>query len=371
MRIGMVQKTYDDLTIILPTYNEGGNIQSMLETLDSLYPGVSIIVADDNSKDETPELVRSFAVKNPRVRLLSRDPGDRGLTASIMEGIAETKTRLFVVMDADFQHPPESVGGLYGLLTEGADMAVGKREDKSSLSSSRMLASWGANALAQSYLAVMRRPTTEDTMSGFFGGRTDMCQEVVSKYGRKFERAGFKVLFDILKFLPRDTVVKELEFHFSSRRAGKSKLSSGVILSILRQCGLAGKAAALGVNFLFINMLGRYISALVLGLTFTFTLMGTLNVAYDDHLVNSTILAFVLALAYLVVANKYLFTHGKRDRLIIGMKMVFTGFSGYLISLFFFYMLFSTSYTVHTWPMFLGFGIAYLWNTLSSVIPEK
>ncbi len=49
----MAQKTYDDLTIILPTYHEGGNIQSMLETLDSLYPGASIIVADDNSKDET------------------------------------------------------------------------------------------------------------------------------------------------------------------------------------------------------------------------------------------------------------------------------------------------------------------------------
>jgi len=367
----MAQRTYDDLTIILPTYNEGGNIQSMLETLVSLYPGVSIIVADDNSKDETPGLVRSFSAKDPRVRLLSRDPEDRGLTASIMEGISETRTRWFVVMDADFQHPPESVGGMYGLLAEGADMAVGRRHDKTSLSFSRMLASWGANKLARSYLAVMRRPTADDTMSGFFGGRTDMCQEVVAKHGRKFERAGFKVLFDILKFLPRDTVVRELEFEFSTRRAGKSKLSSGVILSILRQCGLAGKAAALGVNFLFINMLGRYISALVLGLAFTFALMGTLNVAYDDHLVNSTVLAFVLALAYLVVTNKYLFSHGKRDRLIIGMKMVFTGFTGYLVSVFFFYMLFSTSYTVQTWPMFLGFGMAYIWNTLSSVIPEK
>ncbi|HNX48330.1 MAG TPA: glycosyltransferase [Methanomassiliicoccales archaeon] len=367
----MAQKTYDDLTVILPTYNEGGNIQSMLETLVSLYPGVSIVVADDNSKDETSDLVRSFSLKHPKARLLSRDPNDRGLTASIMEGISETRTKWFVVMDADFQHPPESVGGMYGLLTEGADMAVGKREDKTSLSFSRMLASWGANALAKSYLAVMRRPTTEDTMSGFFGGRTDLCQEVVTKHGRKFERAGFKVLFDILKFLPRDTVVKELEFQFSSRRAGKSKLSSRVILSILRQCGPAGKAAALGVNFLFINMLGRYISALALGLAFTFAMMETLSVTYDDRLINSTILAFVLALAYLVVANKYLFSHGKRDRLIIGAKMVFTGFSGFMISVFFFYMLLSSDQAVHTWPMFLGFGIAYLWNTLSSVIPEK
>ena len=343
----------------------------MLETLDSLYPGVSIIVADDNSLDGTPDLVRAFAADHPRTRLLNRDPDDRGLTASIMEGIVETRTELFVVMDADFQHPPESVGGLYDLLAQGADMVVGKREDKNSLSSSRMLASWGANALAKSYLYVMRRPTAEDTMSGFVGGRTAQCQDVISRCGGKFERAGFKVLFDILKFMPRETVVRELEFHFSSRRSGQSKLSSRVILSILRQCGLAGKAAALGVKFLFINVLGRYVSALALGLTFTFALMGSLNVAYDDHLVNSIILAFVLALAYLVVANKYVFTHGKRDRLITGMKMVFTGFSGFLISIFFFYMLFSTSYTIQTWPLFIGFGIAYLWNTVSSVIPEK
>ncbi len=366
----MLLRSYEDLTVILPTYNEGGNIRSMLEALIALYPGVSIIVADDNSTDGTPETVRSFSAVHPKTVLLARAPQDRGLTASIMDGIMACRTERFVVMDADFQHPPESVGGLYDLLERGADVAVGKRVNKNSLSLSRTLASWGANALAKTYLFIMRKPSTEDVMSGFFGGRTELCQDVLVKHGHRFERGGFKVLFDLLKFLPRNAVVEELEFEFHQRRSGHSKLSSRVVLSILRQCGPMGKLAALAVNFLFINMLGRYISALALGLGFTFALMGTLNMAYDDQLVTSTVLAFVLAMAYLVVANKFLLARGKRDRLIIGMKVVFTGFSGYLVALYFFYTLLSTNYAVQLWPMFLGFGIGYVWNTLSSAIPE-
>jgi dolichol-phosphate mannosyltransferase len=208
-------------------------------------------------------------------------------------------------------------------------------------------------------------------MSGFFGGSTKLCQDIIAKNGHKFERAGFKVLFDLLKFLPRDTVVQEVRFTFNTRRSGESKLSSRVILSILRQCGMAGKATALAVNFLLINSIGRFLSALALGLAFTFWIMGVLNVVYDDHLVTSTILAFILAMSYLVIANKYLMTHGRRDGLVLGVKLVFTAFSGYLVNLYIFYMAFSAPLTVQTWPMFLGFGIAYLWNTLSSAIPEN
>jgi dolichol-phosphate mannosyltransferase len=221
------------------------------------------------------------------------------------------------------------------------------------------------------YLRAVRRPTTQDIMSGFFGGRTNLCQDLIAKNGHKFERAGFKVLFDLLKFLPRETSVHNVDFNFNARRSGESKLSSRVILSILRQCGTAGKTAALTVNFLFINALGRFLSALLLGLTFTFWVMGVLNVVYDDHLVTSTVLAFILAMAYLVIANKYLMTHGRRDGLVLGFKLVFTAFSGYLVNLYIFYMAFSAPLTVQTWPMFFGFGIAYLWNTLSSAIPER
>ncbi|MCG7840351.1 MAG: glycosyltransferase, partial [Methanomassiliicoccales archaeon] len=111
--MGCVVDEHEELTIILPTYNEAGNIQPMLETLSSLYPGASIIVADDNSKDNTQENVLDFANSHPLTRLLRRDPADRGLTASIVDGIMSAETAHFVVMDADFQHPPGSVDDLH------------------------------------------------------------------------------------------------------------------------------------------------------------------------------------------------------------------------------------------------------------------
>ncbi|HUT27938.1 MAG TPA: glycosyltransferase [Methanomassiliicoccales archaeon] len=369
--MGCVVDEHKDLTIILPTYNEAGNIQPMLETLSSLYPGASIIVADDNSKDNTQEDVLDFADSHPLTRLISRDPADRGLTASIMDGIVNTKTAHFVVMDADFQHPPGSVGDLHVKLRAGAEIVVGVREDKTKLSVGRMLASWGAHMMAQAYLKTMRRPSSQDTMSGLFGGQTKLCQGIIEEKGHKFERAGFKVLFDLLKFLPHSTEVIEVQFVFNTRRSGESKLSSRVILSILRQCGFVGKITALAVQFMLINMVGRFLSALSLGLLFTFWIMGIQHIVYDDHMVTSTVLAFILAMSYLVIANKYMLTHGRRDGLVLGAKLVFTAFSGYMVNLYIFYMAFSAPLSVQTLPMFLGFGVAYMWNTLSSAIPEN
>lgn len=362
---------YEDMTIILPTYNEGGNIQPMLESLLSLYPGVSIIVADDDSSDGTVESVLDLAAAHPRTTLLRRDPQDRGLTASVMEGITSAHTRFFVVMDADFQHPPECAVRMHAELLEGADLVVGVRDDIDNLGLPRKLASWGAHFLASTYLRAKGRAAPEDTMSGFFGGRTDLCQEVIRKDGCRFERAGFKVLFDLLKFLPQGTTVAEVSYTFSSRRSGRSKLSSRTVLSILRQCGTLGRGVALTADFLLINVIGRFLSALFLGLVLTFWVMGLLDMPYDGHVVTSIVLAFVMAMAYLVITNKYLLGKGRRNGLMLGAKLVFTGFTGYLISLYIFYMALSTSLTMHSWPMFLGFGMAYLWNSLSSVLPEN
>jgi len=141
----MLLRSYEDLTVILPTYNEGGNIRSMLEALIALYPG-----SRSSSPMTTPPMVRPRPCARSR-RSIRRPcsspvPPGQGLTASIMDGIMACRTERFVVMDADFQHPPESVGGLYDLLERGADVAVGKRVNKNSLSLSRTLASWGANA---------------------------------------------------------------------------------------------------------------------------------------------------------------------------------------------------------------------------------
>lgn len=231
-------------TIIIPTYNEVQNIGSMIEELLRLYPGVKVLVVDDNSIDGTVEAVNELMETHPSVRLMVRDPHDRGLTASLMDGIVNAGTKHFIVMDSDFQHPPASVGDLMAELSAGHSIVVGTRNDIKAMKATRRLISWGANFLARSYLFAHRKCNPRDSMSGFFGGETAVWTEVIRKDGKKFERQGFKVLFDLMKFSPSDVKMAEVRYDFGERSGGESKLDFRVIISLLRQCGYLGRFAA-------------------------------------------------------------------------------------------------------------------------------
>jgi len=360
----------DSFSIVLPTLNESENILPMMEALDRLYPNAGIIVVDDHSKDGTADIALEYGRRRANVQVVQRDPDDRGLTASIVDGIMHATTKYFVVLDSDFQHPPESIAGLVRELMNGSDMAIGVRQDKMELSFSRKWASIGAHAMANSYLHAKRQPTSRDTMSGFFAGRSDLCQKVIEEKESKFERTGFKALFDLLKFMPRNTKIAEVEFKFNSRRAGESKLSSRIILSIMRQCGIGGKLMAYTSIFFLTNMMGRFIAALGLGLLFTFGFLGWIGVGIhmNTTLIIATIASLILAVGYIVFANKVMFTHGSRKGLLLGSKLVATGFSGYLISLYIFYIAFSTVTEIQMVSIFFGFGIGYAFDAVGASI---
>ncbi len=246
-------------SIIIPTYNEVRNIDRMVARLIELYPGAKVLVMDDNSNDGTIDAVASIQAREPAVTLVVRQPGDRGLTAAVMEGITKVSTPYYVVMDADFQHPPEILGSIMSALEGGADLVVGKRQHKEALNWKRRLSSDAAQCLAHSYLRMHRQPHPEDIMSGLFGARTEMSQKIVEEKGEVFERRGFKVLFDLLKFVPRKITVAEVQYQFGDRAGGASKLSSTIITSILRQCGLPGKGAAYVADRVFLNRSGQVV----------------------------------------------------------------------------------------------------------------
>ena len=224
-------------TVILPTYNEEANIGRMVDTLRAMYPDFMVLVMDDNSKDSTQSIVSERASADPMVRLVVRDPADRGLSASIFEGIELTETEFFINMDADFQHPPSALQGMYGQLKDGADLSIGVRKDRTNLSSfTRWVGSWGAHYLAAFTLRMHDRQLSSDIMSGLFGGKADLCRSVIREHRDDFQMRGFKALFDLMKYIPKDVRIEETVFEFGERQGGESKLSSGIIISLLKQC---------------------------------------------------------------------------------------------------------------------------------------
>jgi dolichol-phosphate mannosyltransferase len=115
-------------SVILPTYNEAGNIvQLVREIIERIPQGFDyeIIVVDDKSPDRTHQLVRDTFADNPRVIPVLRT-ADRGLAKSIRAGLERSSGDYMVVMDTDFTHNPREIPRMLH-LAQVANIVVGSR----------------------------------------------------------------------------------------------------------------------------------------------------------------------------------------------------------------------------------------------------
>ncbi|MBI3038984.1 glycosyltransferase, partial [bacterium] len=115
--------------IFIPTFNEAGNIKSLIETILHLPLNLEILVVDDRSPDGTGELVAKIAQKDNRVNLISRKP-PRGRGLAGRDGFAwfqsHRQCQFLVEMDADFSHNPKYIPDLINALGN-SDVAIGSR----------------------------------------------------------------------------------------------------------------------------------------------------------------------------------------------------------------------------------------------------
>ena len=224
-----------NLTVIIPTLNEEKNINNMISELIRLYPGVSVIVADDGSTDQTREIVEQFHANNELIRFLDRKHEEvKGLTISLIDALKITNTQFFIVIDCDFQHPPEKIGEGLNLLVNGKQLVIGTRISVEGWGLSRKIISWGAATLGKTSLWLRRRHRPKDIVSGFFGGETNTILSIIQEHPKTISPRGYKLLFDILKVLPRDIQIGEFMYSFKTRQAGESKISSKHIIVYFR-----------------------------------------------------------------------------------------------------------------------------------------
>src|SRR4051812_30470814 len=96
------------VSIVLPTYNESGNIVSLVEAIKANIPdgySAEILVVDDDSPDGTFHLVSHRFAEDPSVIAIRRT-SQRGFARSIRAGIERSTGDQILVMDADFTHDP-------------------------------------------------------------------------------------------------------------------------------------------------------------------------------------------------------------------------------------------------------------------------
>ncbi|MBZ5514119.1 MAG: glycosyltransferase family 2 protein [Acidobacteriia bacterium] len=119
------------MSIVIPAYNEALRIGATLEKVRQYaetrsYP-CELILVDDGSRDETPEILASFRERYPKARILRHEP-NRGKGFTVRRGALEARGELVLVTDADLSAPIEETNKLLAALeTSGADAAVGSR----------------------------------------------------------------------------------------------------------------------------------------------------------------------------------------------------------------------------------------------------
>jgi dolichol-phosphate mannosyltransferase len=225
-----------DVSVIMPTLNEAGNIVSLIQsTVDVIQKTgideIEIIVVDDDSPDRTWEIASRIICPPAHIEIIRRME-DHGLTASLSEGIAAAKHAVIVWMDCDFSHPPERIPQMLYMLDQGFDVVVNSRyvvgggEDRSGeWGAMQMFLSLSLNWFTRFFLDA----TFADYTSGFVAARREVLREIQLRgdYGEYF------VDF-IFRALQKKYRICELPYKAMPRRSGESKTGKNLIQYLRR-----------------------------------------------------------------------------------------------------------------------------------------
>lgn len=216
--------------VILPTFNEAGNIGRMVEALGPklTHAGDRILIVDDNSPDGTGRIADQIAATDQQVRVLHR-ASKEGLGPAYLAGFdvaLDGGADLVVQMDADFSHDPAYLPRLLA-ASEMADLVIGSRYVPgggiTEWGRVRRLLSRGGSLYSRSILRVPVR----DLTGGFKCFRREVLESIdldeVAASGYSFQvemtwrviRAGFSVM--------------EVPITFRERQEGDSKMTTAIV----------------------------------------------------------------------------------------------------------------------------------------------
>ena len=217
-----------DITLVIPTYNEAGNISILVEKVFKIFSDEKldghIIIVDDDSPDQTWKVAENLKDKFPNLEVLRRQD-KKGLSSAVLDGFALAITEIVGVMDADLSHPPEKIPELVLPIIKGeADFTLGSRYIDQGGTENWPLKRRLPSKIAT--LAVLGLTKVKDPMSGFFFLKKDIIKDV------ELSPKGFKIGLEILVRGNCEKVI-EVPIVFHDREYGESKLSSSVIVDYL------------------------------------------------------------------------------------------------------------------------------------------
>ncbi len=119
------------ISVVTPTFNEEENIEELCLEVENIFNKLGIkyehIIIDNNSVDKTVKIVKEIIKKNQSVKLIVNNK-NYGQLASPVHAIKQTSGEAVILINADFQDPPESIPGLIRSWKEGNKITLLQKE---------------------------------------------------------------------------------------------------------------------------------------------------------------------------------------------------------------------------------------------------
>ena len=217
--------------VIIPTYNEIENIESIIRAVFSLHKPFNILIVDDNSPDKTAEKVMELQKEFPNQLYLGRRDKKLGLGTAYVHGFKwalKNNYSYIFEMDADFSHNPNDLEKLYEACHfNGADIAIGSRYvtgvNVVNWPLSRVLLSYFASV----YVRMITGMKIMDATAGFICYKREVLEKI-NLDSIKFIGYAFQIEMKYRAFA-KNFNIQEIPVIFTDRTKGQSKMSGSII----------------------------------------------------------------------------------------------------------------------------------------------
>jgi dolichol-phosphate mannosyltransferase len=262
----------DKIVIVMPAWNEGENLQTMVESLvDKEFPKIKadmhLLVVDNNSKDGTEEIIKKAQQTRKNLHFIQQ--GDKsGLGWAYVRGfqyaVEKLKADAVMEMDADGQHPPEYVKPMIEAYLNGADYVIGSRyipggSIPKEWGFSRKLMSFFGNLYAR---VVLTKFSIHDMTTGFRLTRVNgVLDKIDLENLRELERFAYKIdlLYQSIKNAKK---IVEVPLEFRPRTTDKSKFNIKEMIASYKTVMILGiKDKAKFIKFGTVGFMGYLVNA--------------------------------------------------------------------------------------------------------------
>jgi dolichol-phosphate mannosyltransferase len=220
-----------DSVVIIPTYNEIENIESIIRSVLSQHKSFHVLIIDDNSPDKTADKVIVLQKEFPNQLFLEKREKKSGLGTAYVHGFKwalNKKYDYIFEMDADFSHNPIDLERLYEACHHGgADVSVGSR-----YVTGVNVVNWPLNRVLMSYFAsyYVKKITgmkIHDATAGFICYKSSFLESInLDKI--KFIGYAFQIEMKYRAFANNFQII-EVPIIFTDRTKGQSKMSNAII----------------------------------------------------------------------------------------------------------------------------------------------